>query len=124
MPPLQLEENLQSYENHIQDLSTLKVAYLWTDTPNISPWKRWKSTHHELQVEMDCDLQYWKQATTQRRIQKITNQDILKWGYTPHGRFTLKEGYTLQEKFHNLQKDNIWTTIWKSKLWPKISTFL
>jgi hypothetical protein len=124
MPPLQLEENLQSYENHIQDLATLKVADLWTDTPSSSPWRRWKSTHQELQVAMDCDLQHWKQATTQRRIRKSTDQDILRWGYTPHGSFTLKEGYTLQEKFHNLQKDSIWTTIWKSKLWPKISTFL
>jgi hypothetical protein len=35
-----------------------------------------------------------------------------------------KKGYTLQEKFQTLQKDHIWTTVWKSKFWPKISTFL
>jgi hypothetical protein len=45
MPPLQLEDNLQSYKNHIQDFATLKVANLWTDTPNNSPWRRWKFTH-------------------------------------------------------------------------------
>jgi hypothetical protein len=124
MPPLRLEENLQSYENHIQDLATLKVVELWTETPSGSPWRRWKSTHQELQVAMNYGLQQWKQATTQRRIRKSTDPDILRWGYTPHGIFTLKEGYTLQENFHNLQKDSIWTTIWKSKLLPKISTFL
>jgi hypothetical protein len=37
MPPLQMEENLQSYENHTEDLATLKVADLWTDTPSSSP---------------------------------------------------------------------------------------
>jgi hypothetical protein len=124
MPPLQLEENKQSYENHIQDLATLKVVNLWTDTPTSSPWRNWKSTHQEIQVARDCDLNHWKQETSQRRIWKSIDQDILRWGYTPHGSFTLKEGYTLQEKFHNLKKDSIWTTIWKSKLWPKISTFL
>jgi hypothetical protein len=66
MPPLRLEENLQSYENHIQDLATLKVVDLWIETPNDSPWRSWKSTHQELQVEMNCDLQHWKQATIQR----------------------------------------------------------
>jgi hypothetical protein len=38
--------------------------------------------------------------------------------------FTLKEGYILQEKFQTLQKYHIWTTVWKSKFWPKISMFL
>jgi hypothetical protein len=66
LPPLQLEENLQSYENHIQDLATLKVADMWTNIPNNSPWRSWKSTHQELQVAMDCDLQHWKQETIQR----------------------------------------------------------
>jgi hypothetical protein len=40
MLPLQLEETLQSYENHIQDISTLKVADLWTETPSESPSQR------------------------------------------------------------------------------------
>jgi hypothetical protein len=53
MPPLQLEENLKFYENHIQDLTTLKVEDLWTNTLNNSPRRSWKSTHRELQVEMD-----------------------------------------------------------------------
>jgi hypothetical protein len=107
MPPLQLEENLQSYDNHIQDLATLKVADLWTDTPSISHLRRWKSTHQGLQVATNCDLQQWKQATTQRRIWKSIDQEIIRWGYTPHGSFNLKEGYTLQENFHNLRKDSI-----------------
>jgi len=72
-----------------------------------NPWRRWKYTHQELQVAMDYDLQHWKQATMQRKIQKITDEDILKWGYTHHGSFTLKQGYTLKEKLHKLQKDNI-----------------
>jgi hypothetical protein len=38
--------------------------------------------------------------------------------------FTLKEGYALQEGFQSMPKDPIWTAVWKSKFWPKISTFL
>jgi hypothetical protein len=46
------------------------------------------------------------------------------WGHSPHGNFTLKEGHALQEGFQFMPKDPIWTVVWKSKFWPKISTFL
>jgi hypothetical protein len=61
---------------------------------------------------------------TKGRIRISADPDILRWGYTPNGNFTLKEGYNLQENFQNIQKEHIWEIIWKSKFWPKISTFL
>jgi hypothetical protein len=67
-PPLQSEENLLSYENHIQNLATSKVADMWAHSPINSPWRIWKSSHQELQVAGDYDLQHWKQAITPRRI--------------------------------------------------------
>jgi hypothetical protein len=66
MPPLQSEENLHSYENHIQYLATFKVADMWTNTPINSPWRSWKYSHQELQAERDCDLQQWRQAIIPR----------------------------------------------------------
>jgi hypothetical protein len=38
--------------------------------------------------------------------------------------FSVKEAYYLHENFHMQPKGHIWNIIWKSKLWPKISTFL
>jgi hypothetical protein len=92
--------------------------------PNNSPWRTWKSTHQDLQAAENCNLQNWTQAISPRRIRTSNDPDILRWGHSPHGNFTLKEGYTLQEGFQSLPKDPIWTTVWKSKFWPKISMFL
>jgi hypothetical protein len=60
----------------------------------------------------------------QRKICISEKLDILCWGYTPTRTFTIKEGYHLQENFHNQPKDHLWNIIWKSKIWSKVSTFL
>jgi hypothetical protein len=90
------------------------MADLWSNTPINSPSRSWKTTHRELQVAIDFDLQHWKKITKQIIICINIDPDILRWGQTPHGIFTLKEGYTLQEKFQNIKKYSIWETIWKS----------
>jgi hypothetical protein len=59
-----------------------------------------------------------------RKICISTDKDILRWGYSTTGTFTIKEAYQIQENFHNQEKDHIWHIIWKTKLWPKVSTFL
>jgi hypothetical protein len=58
------------------------------------------------------------------KIHISDGSDILRWGYSPMGMFTVKEAYFLHENFHTQPKEHIWNIIWKSKLWPKISTFL
>jgi hypothetical protein len=110
--------------DHIHNLPSLKVADLWTNSSISTPWRKWKETAQELHMAADCNLQLWKEMLQQRKIWFSSDPDILRWGYTPNGNFTLKEGYSLQENFQNNKREHIWTTIWKSKLWPKISTFL
>jgi hypothetical protein len=83
LPPLQTEDNLRSYENHIQDLTSLKVAELWSNTSNNPPWRSWKTTPQDLHTTTDCDLQHWKQMTNQRRIHISTDQTFLD-GVIPH----------------------------------------
>jgi len=67
---------------------------MWTNIPNNSPWRSWKSTHQEIQVATDCDLQHWRQATIPRRIWISIYPNIIRWGHTAHGNLTLKEGYS------------------------------
>jgi hypothetical protein len=50
--------------------------------------------------------------------------DILRWGHTTKGVFSIKEAYTLKAIHHWLNKEEIWNKIWKANLWPKVNTFL
>jgi len=49
--------------------------------------------------------------------------DILRWGYEEKGTFTTKEAYNIIIKEHII-KDALWSKIWDSSNWLKVSTFL
>lgn len=58
-----------------------------------------------------------------RKILCSTDKEILRWGYEEKGSFTTKEAYNLIMK-ENMVKNPIWSKVWDSNNWPKISTFL
>jgi hypothetical protein len=117
-------DNLRPYQDHIQYLELLKVCDLWLNVSLHPPWRRWKMLPQDLHTPTNYDLQQWRDTVRQRKICISEDLEILRWGYTPTGTLTIKEGYHLQENFHNQLKEHLWNIIWKSKLWPKVSTFL
>jgi hypothetical protein len=124
LPPLQSLDSLRPIQDHIQWLEHLKVVDLWLNVSHHPPWRSWKTLPHDLNTPVDCDLQPWHTMASQRKICISEGPNILRWGHTPSGTFTIKEAYFLQEKFHNQLKEHIWHIIWRSKLWSKVSTFL
>jgi hypothetical protein len=124
LPLLQTMDNLCPYQDHIQGLEHLKVVDLWLNVPHQPPWRSWKLLPQDLNLLVDLDLQPWKATVGNMKIHISEEMDILRWGYTPSGTFTIKESYHLQENFHKQPKEHIWHIIWKTKLWPKVSTFL
>jgi hypothetical protein len=116
LPPLQTMDNLRPYQDHIQDL--------WLNVPHQPPWHSWKLLPQDLNLPIDLDLQPWQTIVGKRKICINEEMDILHWGYTPSRTFTIKESYHLQENFRNQLKEHIWNIIWKTQLWPKVSTFL
>jgi hypothetical protein len=50
--------------------------------------------------------------------------DILRWGHSTTGNFSVKEAYYLQGNHQSHDKENIWNKVWSPFLWPKVSTFL
>jgi hypothetical protein len=123
-PSLKSKDHLHPYKYHIQDLEHLKVVGVWLEVSLHPPWRSWKMFPQDLHVSTDCYLQIWRDMVNQRKIHISEDPNILHSGYTPNGTFTIKEGYHLHEKFHNLLKEHLWNIIWKSKLWLKVSTFL
>jgi hypothetical protein len=70
------------------------------------------------------DLQPWHKLTFSRKIQILQGEDILRWGHSSQGTFTIKEAYNIKTTPHPLPKEKVWEKIWATKHWPKISTFL
>ena len=59
-----------------------------------------------------------------RKIKACEGRDILRWGNSMKGSFTVKEAYYLSET-QVIDVENLeWKTIWGSKWWPKVSLFI
>jgi hypothetical protein len=101
-----------------------KVVDVWNKTPPESQWRVWKTSHRDLNLHVECNLNTWKEITSLRNIHSEEGQEILCWGHSMTGTFTIKEAYHLKSQFQLLPKYPIWHIIWKSNLWPKVSTFL
>jgi hypothetical protein len=115
---------MQHIQAQMQQGDTLRVANIWKDEPLPPHWRNWKVLHTDLNLPADCNLQPWQEATTQRKVRIREGSNILRWGHSPLGSFSIKEAYNLKAKFHLQPKDNIWKIVWHSHFWPKISTFL
>jgi hypothetical protein len=58
LPPLQTMDILHPYQNHIQGMRHLKVAYLWLNVPHQPPWHSWKLLPQDLNLPkiLICNL--------------------------------------------------------------------
>jgi hypothetical protein len=124
LPPLQSLEILHQLQAQIPNKIHIKVANIMErNTPRLS-MEGLENLTQDLNLPADCNLDSWKEISSLRKIRSQEGQDILQWGNSTTGTFTIKEAYYLKAQFHLLPKNPIWHTIWKSHLWPKVSTFL
>ena len=49
--------------------------------------------------------------------------DVLIWGYTNQGSFSINEAYNIRLGNH-AEVDGIWNKIWTVNLWPKVTLFV
>ena len=59
-----------------------------------------------------------------RKIPIKEGPDILQWGHSTSGIFSVSEAYYLQGNYQNQIPETIWSKVWQPILWPKISFFL
>ena len=117
-------EELSDLQHSPLGSNALKVKNLWKSQARHSKWRQWKLSHHELEVLDDLNLQGWHNQAKRRQILIREGPDILRWGHSPAGTFSIKEAYLLQEHSHEQRKEPIWSKVWNKALWPKVSTFL
>jgi ribonuclease HI len=115
---------LAPLQHALHHTPSLKVNELWKPREPNQTWRQWKTTHAELGASPDVDISACQKEAVRRKIPIKDGPDILRWGHSASGNFSVKEAYHLQANHHIQVKDIIWEKVWDKALWPKISTFL
>jgi len=99
------------------------VQHYWCPTNNAG-WRKWKDKSGWQEAP---PTQQWDNFTKElktRKLREAAGPDILRWGYTTKGQYTIKEGYYIQSQQINQIAQPLWKNIWAQKHWPKVQYFL
>jgi exonuclease III len=124
LPPLEDMESLNPYKLRLQQNISNKVKDFWIPTQEGQPWRQWKTNLIDLQFRENIDLKPWQECLQSRKIPTRDGPDILRWGHSTSGTFSVKEAYYLQENLPGQGPDSIWSKVWQPFIWPKVSFFL
>eukprot|EP00253_Pinus_taeda_P015289 PITA_15289 len=108
--------------NNVDLHPPITVGNLWSITTQ-QDLRKW---HKASQIIANGTAQEQQTLDTElekRKIQCSEGKDVLRWGYEERGTYSTKEADNLLIKDHS-RPDKIWSKIWDSSIWPKISTFL
>jgi hypothetical protein len=61
--------------------------------------------HTKLHIPAHMDLQPWHELTISRKMKILQGEDILRWGHSSRGTFTIKEAYDIKTTFHLLPQE-------------------
>jgi exonuclease III len=124
LPPLEDMVSLQPIKLILQQSIHNTVKDFWLPAPERQPWRQWKNNAIDLQIRENLDLKPWQECMHSRKIPAREGSDILRWGHTTSGTFSVKEAYHLQGHTSSQGHDSIWSKVWQPFIWPKISFFL
>lgn len=86
-------------------------------------WRKWIRPE-EWDIEIDQEQQEaFMEEVDSRKIKARTGRDILRWGNSMKGSFTIKEAYYLIDQQATNDENQDWKIIWGSNWWPKITLF-
>jgi hypothetical protein len=71
-------------------------------------WRHWKTSNQDLGTPENLNLQAWQHYASQQKIPNREGPDILRWGHSTTGNFSVKEAYYLQGSYQNQNKENLW----------------
>ena len=75
------------------------------------------------ELTSEVDWEAFQEELSKRFIKAQDGPNVLRWGYTTIGSFTIKEGYNIRIT-HCVTKDDIWKKVLAVNLWPKVSLFV
>eukprot|EP00253_Pinus_taeda_P031603 PITA_31603 len=99
------------------------VKYYWREGESEGIWRKWRKLEEWMEnINQDQQKEYEKEAKS-RKIKVRNGEDILRWGKSMKGSFTVKEAYYLIGVQERMEINPEWKIIWEGKWWPKIALF-
>ena len=77
----------------------------------------------KLDYTSEKDWEAFQEELNKRFMKAQEGPDILRWGYSSKGSFSVKEAYSIRIS-RNAATDDIWKKIWAVNLWPKVALFV
>lgn len=95
----------------------------WKEGSENEIWREWKDPKEwGNNISDDLKARLVKEVDS-RRIKKITGLDILRWGGSTKGTFTVKEAYYIKSKQAQEEQGQEWKQLWRNRWWAKITMF-
>ena len=69
-----------------------------------------------------ADWETFQEEILNRFIKLKKGLDVLRWGYTDRGMFSIKEAYNIRIRNRGGEEET-WKKIWTLNLWPKVGLF-
>eukprot|EP00253_Pinus_taeda_P006547 PITA_06547 len=91
------------------------------DRQDIEKWR--KPEEWDENIDKEQQRKYIKELES-RKIKARLGPNILRWGKSTRGAFTVKEAYYLATHQEREEEAIEWEEIWNSKWWPKIAIFI
>ena len=98
----------------------IQVHHFWHDR-NLNGRRCWNFIDKPDQMDMvDCEV--FQEEIVNWFIRLKEGPNVLRWGYTDRGMFSIKEAYNIQIE-NRVGEEEIWKKIWTLNLWPKVGLF-
>eukprot|EP00253_Pinus_taeda_P026566 PITA_26566 len=116
-------QTLQDLQQRAQRIGMDNVKDYWVEGENREIWRKWKKPGEWTEnINLETEEIFLKEMDL-RRIRNRSGEDILRWGKTMRGTFTVKEAYFLITRHNQDEEDQDWKRIWEAKWWPKVTIF-
>lgn len=115
-------QNIQHIQERIGDNRKYVKDY-WKQNELDGIWRKW-TRPNEWDIEIDQEQQeIFIKELESRKIKARSGRDILIWGNSMKGSFTVKEAYYLADSQDINEENQDWKVIWGGNWWQKISLF-
>ena len=122
-PRLMDLDGLGNLPPQLQNLQTSNVRDFWA-TPSNDPFHRDWHPAEWWQHRVPAGIaEIILSELNKRRIPILEGPDVIRWGYSNKGTFSIKEAIHLQQDGSEVPQDDKWRKIWQHKFWPKIALF-
>eukprot|EP00253_Pinus_taeda_P018598 PITA_18598 len=117
-------QTLQEIQQKAKRAGMEYVRDYWTNEESSGIWRTWRKPEEWCEnINSELEKNYLKEVDL-RKIKIKTGEDILRWGRSMKGTFTVKEAYYLKTKQDREEGDIDWRTISEGKWWLKITIFV